>query len=163
MQRPYVARLVIGFPPRRSAPIRHRRDDPSAVLGKILDLLGGRHLLELRAESPHSPHESCQFVRQCDCSLVRTTPRWTPQFRPLSDSSKPAISRSAETSAVYRTAGSVCKSVCVFVRQLRGPHLRTWAWWRSRSRSAVTAAVSPRSLPQSSTGRFDVRIVEARS
>jgi hypothetical protein len=28
---------------------------------------------------------------------------------------------------------------------------------------AVTAAVSPRSLPQSSTGRFEVRIVEARS
>jgi hypothetical protein len=49
------------------------------------------------------------------------------------------------------------------VRQLRGPHLRMCAWWRSRSRSAVTAAVSPRSLPQSSTGRFEVRSVLARS
>jgi hypothetical protein len=42
------------------------------------------------------------------------------------------------------------------VRQLRGPQVRTCAWWRRRSRRAVTAAVSPRSLPQSSTGRFDV-------
>src|SRR3989442_10729827 len=49
------------------------------------------------------------------------------------------------------------------VRQLRGPHVSTCAWWRSRSSIAVTAAVSPRSLPQSSTGRFDVSSVEVRS
>jgi len=48
-------------------------------------------------------------------------------------------------------------------RQLCGPHLRMWAWWRRRSSMAVTAAVSPRSLPQSSTGRLEVRIVLARS
>ena len=54
-------------------------------------------------------------------------------------------------------------SVCSLVRQLRGPHLSTCAWWRRRSRSAVTAAVSPRSFPQSSTGRFEVSSVDARS
>ncbi len=54
------------------------------------------------------------------------------------------------------------KSVAL-VRQLRGPDLRTWAWWRRRSSMAATAAVSPRSLPQSSTGRLEVMRVLARS
>ena len=87
------------------------------------------------------------------------------------DGSKPAISSTgktghfcrAETGEFYCAAASARKSVWTLVRQLRGPHLRTWAWCSSRSRSAVTAAVSPSSLPQSSTGRFDVRSVEARS
>ena len=47
----------------------------------------------------------------------------------------------------YREASSGRKSAWTLVRQLRGPHLRTWAWWSRRSRSAVTAAVSPRSGP----------------
>jgi hypothetical protein len=55
---------------------------------------------------------------------------------PSVDTSTPAISRHfitghfefvAETGEVHRTAASVCKSVCVFVRQLLGPHLRMWA------------------------------------
>jgi len=49
------------------------------------------------------------------------------------------------------------------VRQLRGPQVSTCAWWSRRSRKAATAAVSPRSLPQSSTGRLDVSSVDARS
>ncbi len=49
------------------------------------------------------------------------------------------------------------------VRQLRGPHFRTWPWWRSRSSMELTAAVSPNSFPQSSTGRFEVNSVLARS
>jgi hypothetical protein len=49
------------------------------------------------------------------------------------------------------------------VRQLRGPHLRTWPWWRSRSSIELTAAVSPSSFPQSSTGRFEVSKVLVRS
>ncbi len=49
------------------------------------------------------------------------------------------------------------------VRQLRGPHLRTWPWWRSRSSIELTAAVSPSSFPQSSTGRLEVSKVLARS
>jgi hypothetical protein len=64
---------------------------------------------------------------------------------------------------VYIAAGQECKSPCSFVRQLRGPHLRRWAWWSRRSSMAVTAAVSPSSLPQSSTGRLEVRSVETRS
>ena len=44
------------------------------------------------------------------------------------------------------TARTSCRSYCVTpsagkvwwrIRQLRGPHLRTWAWWRRRSSSAV--------------------------
>ena len=48
------------------------------------------------------------------------------------------------------------------VLQLRGPHLRIWPWWRRRSSMAVTAALSPSSLPQSSTGRLEVTNVLAR-
>src|SRR5258708_39648870 len=44
----------------------------------------------------------------------------------------------------------------VLVRQLRGPHLSTCPWCSSRSSIAETAALSPSSLPQSSTGLFDV-------
>ena len=68
-----------------------------------------------------------------------------------------------DAGTVQRVHTASLQVLCSFVRQLRGPHLRMCAWWSSRSRSAVTAAVSPRSLPQSSTGRFDVSIVEARS
>jgi len=91
---------------------------------------------------------------------------------PSVDTSKPVISRrvktghfrpGTETGEFYSLVASVRKSVWILVRQLRGPDLRTWAWWSNRSRSAVTAAVSPRSLPQSSTGRFEVSSVEARS
>ena len=64
---------------------------------------------------------------------------------------------------IYFVPSSVRKSVWTFVRHLRGPHLSTCAWCRSRSSNAVTAAVSPSSLPQSSTGRFDVSNVETRS
>ena len=69
----------------------------------------------------------------------------------------------ARRSEFYRRPALDRKSVCSLVRQLRGPHLSMCAWWRSRSRSAVTAAVSPRSFPQSSTGLFDVSSVDARS
>ena len=56
-----------------------------------------------------------------------------------------------------------CSGASVLVLQLRGPHLSTWPWCRRRSSMALTAAASPRSLPQSSTGahcdprRFQVR------
>ena len=64
---------------------------------------------------------------------------------------------------VYLAASWWRKSPLTLVRQLRGPHLTTWAWCSRRSSSAVTAAVSPSSLPQSSTGRLEVSTVEARS
>src|SRR5205807_1462654 len=48
------------------------------------------------------------------------------------------------------------------VLQLRGPHLSIWPWWRRRSSMAVTAALSPSSFPQSSTGRSEVTSVLAR-
>ena len=55
-------------------------------------------------------------------------PRWTLQNRPLIDTSKPATTgMAAETSEFYFVASSVRKSVWTFVRQLRGPHLRTCA------------------------------------
>jgi hypothetical protein len=51
----------------------------------------------------------------------------------------------------------------VLVRQLRGPHLSRCPWWSNRSNMAPTAAASPSSLPQSSTGRLEVSSVLARS
>ncbi len=92
--------------------------------------------------------------------------------RPSVDGPNPAIYRRSKSrifrrrprlGEFYFVASSVRKSVCTFVRQLRGPHLSTWAWCSRRSKSAVMEAVSPSSLPQSSTGRFDVRSVDARS
>ena len=89
-------------------------------------------------------------------------PRWSPENRPVVVASK-AASRGGRDRVTYRDWSLAGKSDWSLVRQLRGPHLRTWAWCRRRSRSAVTAAESPRSLPQSSTGRFDVIRVLARS
>ena len=71
----------------------------------------------------------------------------------------------------YRICFCLCFCHChrvspaapLLARQLRGPHLSTWPWCSSRSSMAVTAALSPSSLPQSSTGRFDVISVLARS
>ena len=71
----------------------------------------------------------------------------------------------------YRFCFCFCLCFChwlfpsplVLVRQLRGPHLSTCPWCSSRSSMAETAALSPSSLPQSSTGRFDVSSVLARS
>jgi hypothetical protein len=54
-------------------------------------------------------------------------PRWTVENRQFVDRAKPAIYRTAETSEFYFVPSSVRKSVCTFVRQLRGPHLSTWA------------------------------------
>jgi hypothetical protein len=65
--------------------------------------------------------------------------------------------------SVESRLSSVRKSVWTFVRQLRGPHLRMDADGAADSRSAVTVAVSPSSLPRSSTGRFDVKSVGTRS
>ena len=51
----------------------------------------------------------------------------------------------------------------VLVRQLRGPHLRTVTVMEKAVNIAVTAALSPKSFPQSSTGRFEVSSVLVRS
>ena len=71
--------------------------------------------------------------------------------------------QSLQDRVVYLGGHQACKSVCSLVRQLRGPDLRTCAWWRSRSSIALTAAVSPSTLPQSSTGRLDVSRVDTLS
>jgi len=55
------------------------------------------------------------------------------------------------------------EAAAALVRQLRGPHLSTWPWCSNRSSIALTAATSPSSLPQSSTGRLDVSKVLKRS
>ncbi len=97
-------------------------------------------------------------------AIVRIdNPRWTSENRPYGDISKAAIGRRPGRSLFYRVAASLCKLGCVRARQLFGPHLRMWPWWRSRSSMAVTAAVSPSKRPQSSTGRFEVRSVLVRS
>ena len=122
--------------------------------------------------------------KRCICKL----PRWTPENRPVVDRSEPAsgagtpsanlllrslvkaqgpcgprASTAAGVEAAARHRGPThagAGSLCRRVRQLRGPQVRTCAWWSRRSSIAVTAAVSPRSLPQSSTGRFEVSSVD---
>ena len=55
-------------------------------------------------------------------------PRWTAQTPPLIDTSNPAIcGRRPRPWRFYFAASSGRKSVWTLVRQLRGPHLRTWA------------------------------------
>src|ERR1700677_2175851 len=88
-------------------------------------------------------------------------PQGSPQKRPMVVTSKPANGMWPGTRLFYSDAS--CGGKSVFVRQLRGPHLSTWPWWRRRSSIAVTAALSPSSLPQSSTGRLEVSKVLARS
>ena len=84
-------------------------------------------------------------------------PRWTPEIRPYQYGSKPTQGSLPRRMRIYPCASAARKlSAWSFIRQLRGPRLRTWAWWSARSRRAVAAAVSPSSLPQSSTGRLDV-------
>ena len=63
-----------------------------------------------------------------NCRVTGFTPRWTRQIPPLTDTSKPAISdRRPRHREFYFEASSVRKSVWTLVRQLRGPHLSTWA------------------------------------
>ena len=57
----------------------------------------------------------------------RTRPRWTLQNRQLVDSQNRQFLTPAETGEFYFVPSSVRKSVWTFVRQLRGPHLSTWA------------------------------------
>jgi hypothetical protein len=54
-------------------------------------------------------------------------PRWTLQNRQFVDSQNRQFRAPAETGEFYFVLSSVCKSVWTFVRQLRGPHLSTWA------------------------------------
>jgi hypothetical protein len=62
------------------------------------------------------------------CSSVSSWPRWTAQNPPLIDSSNPAIfGQGLRLVEFYFVASSGRKSVWTLVRQLRGPHLSTWA------------------------------------
>jgi hypothetical protein len=55
-------------------------------------------------------------------------PRWTAQTPPLIDTANPAISDGRPRLVeFYFVASSGRKSVWTLVRQLRGPHLSTWA------------------------------------
>jgi len=118
-------------------------------------------------EHPEYPgiHGTCIAVRHGRHVAFITAahvlgPRRTGEIRPTADGSKPANGRDPRPVRFYPAVASECNCR---VRQLRGPHLSTWAWWRSRSSIAVTAATSPSAFPQSSTGRFEVMTVEARS
>jgi hypothetical protein len=61
-------------------------------------------------------------------SMTALMPRWTPQKRPVVDSSKAASPGGClGRGAVYLIASVSCKLWSSFVRQLRGPHLMTCA------------------------------------
>src|SRR6202034_3997151 len=95
------------------------------------------------------------------CLHYSISPQGSPQNRPTVVTSKPANGKWPGTRLFYSDAS--CGGKSVFVRQLRGPHLSTWLWWRRRSSIAVTAALSPSSLPQSSTGRFNAESIFLRT
>ena len=80
-------------------------------------------------------------------------------FWPQSDKSREREGRALAIKKPF----PIYDSVGVLVRQLRGPHLSTWPWCSRRSSMELTAATSPSSLPQSSTGRFEVNSVLNRS
>jgi len=80
--------------------------------------------LALALELRNLGHE----VRLCiSPNFVDWAPQWTAENRQFVDRAKPANSRAAETCEFYFVPSSVRKSCCTFVRQLRGPHLSTWA------------------------------------
>jgi hypothetical protein len=83
---------------------------------------------------------------------------------PTSHSGAKAVNpRGMGTESPFHKSSPSLSIFPVLVRQLRGPHLSTWPWCNSRSSMELTAAVSPSSLPQSSTGRLEVSRVLARS
>ena len=73
-----------------------------------------------------SSFRSIQMTAERGLTGVRF-PRWTAQNPPLIDSSKPAIAGRPRLVRFYLVASSGRKSVWTLVRQLRGPHLSTWA------------------------------------
>ena len=102
-------------------------------------------------------------------SVVTSNPakrghRKTGQWRTRQDNSSYSPNRPrASRSPGYGFRPSTGTAAAVLVRQLLGPHCRTWPWCSSRSSIELTAAVSPSNFPQSSMGRFDVNSVLARS
>ncbi len=106
-------------------------------------------------------HECCTAVDRDHASLSYRDPerrRGGYRDRPWVE-----IAAFLRQSAMRHVTQDAVRSLWSRVRQLRGPQVRTCAWWSRRSSIAATAAVSPRSLPQSSTGRFEVSSVDARS
>jgi len=108
-------------------------------------------------------------IAQIYASVVTSNPakrghRKTGQWRTRQDNSSYSPNRPrASRSPGYGFRPSTGTAAAVLVRQLLGPHCRTWPWCSSRSSIELTAAVSPSNFPQSSMGRFDVNSVLARS
>jgi hypothetical protein len=99
-------------------------------------------------------------------TLKKKRPRGTDQNRPVRDGSKAASRSYRQDVSCYPDARSCCKSGALeltFVRQLFGPHFMTGrrggAGRGARSRRRRRRA----SCPLSSTGRFEVRMVDAFS
>src|SRR5881628_3813959 len=74
-KRPYRATVVIGFPSRRSEPMRHHRVRLTAVSGESSFppcVSGGGHLPEIDIVLPDGPDDAGQLVGEGDGSLVVT-------------------------------------------------------------------------------------------
>jgi hypothetical protein len=113
--------------PRVRARARHGiapRDDP-----RDSDAIGGQPESSCRMTRVRQVQETASVGRADvpDVMGPATAPRWTVENRQFVDRAKPAISGTAETSEFYFVPSSVRKSVCTFVRQLRGPHFSTCA------------------------------------
>src|SRR5437879_3465243 len=73
-KRPYRATVVIGFPSRRSEPMRHHRVRLAAVSGESSSMppcvSGGGHLPEIDVVLPNGPDDAGQLVGKCNGGLV---------------------------------------------------------------------------------------------
>jgi hypothetical protein len=85
----------------------------------------------VRGGSPLLPREVRELPpgdHALDTTWEQRIPQWTAQNPPLIDSSQPAISDGRPRLVeFYFVVSSGRKSVWTLVRQLRGPHLSTWA------------------------------------
>jgi hypothetical protein len=112
----------------RLVPIRRRA--PRPLTAEDVDATYARSIEKLRrliGEKLSAASEGTARRAVLESLNGRYKPRWTVENRQFVDRAKPAISGTAETSEFYFVPSSARKSVCTFVRQLRGPHFSTCA------------------------------------
>jgi uncharacterized protein (DUF433 family) len=138
--------------------------DPGVLVGKPVvrgTRLAVEFILDLVAEGWTFEEVVANYPGVTVEDICAVAPRRTSEIRPTVDGPKPANGQGPRPVRFYPAVACGCN--VWRVRQLLGPQVRTWAWWRRRSSEAEMEATSPRSFPQSSTGLFDESRVETRS
>ena len=106
----------------------------------------------------------CDGVILVGIGWMAVKPRWTGQNRTVTDTSKPATTGVAVETNRVLLRGLLGAQVGLDLGAPAGRSaLEDGRVTQEPIEERVTAAVSASSLPQSSTGRFDVKRVDARS